>query len=188
MKKSINNMKKKVILSLLLVLVSFSFVAAIGVTHPQPQNIQLKPGESSYFALQVQSDNFALKCVPVVEDSKGLELAFSPEYNIEPNMQYNIKPQVVVPKKTAYGSYKALFCMECSPAEDVEGSKIIPRICNLPITVDVVSERTGANMFDQKAAGLAIWVVVLVSLSVAILVLSTVIYYLVRRRRMRAIA
>jgi len=171
---------KKVISLTIAMIFLISFVSAIGITYPQPQNIELRPEESSYFTFQIQSDNFPLSCVPIIEETQGLELAFNQEYQVEARQRYNVKPQIIVPKQTAFGSYQASFCMECSPSEDVEGSKIIPRICNLPVTVNVVSDRTQDNMFDSTAGGnFMIWISLLI---LSVVLLAAIIFYLVRRR------
>lgn len=164
-----------------IILLSFSFVNAIGITQPQPQNIELKPGQSSFFTLQVQSDDFPLKCVPIVRETGGLELAFNQEYNIGANQAFNIKPQVIVPKETGFGNYQANFCLECTPSGDFSGSRVVPVICNLPVSVNVVSERTRENRFDE--AGQIGFLTVLVILSIAILILAVVIFFLVARRK-----
>ena len=171
--------QKKHLVFLVLVLFSISFVSAMGVTYPQPQNIELAPGQSSFFTFQIQSDDFPLTCVPIIEETQGLELAFTQEYNIEANQKYNIKPQVIIPKDTPVGAYKALFCMECSPSEEVAGSKIIPRFCNLPVTVNVVSERTRPNKFDEAENNIVIWITLL---AISIVILAIVIFFLVRKR------
>ena len=160
------------------------FVSAIGITHPFPQTLQLTPGQSSYFSFQIQSGDIPLKCVPLIENTNGLELAFNQFYEIDANQKYNVEPQIIVPEKTAYGTFTASFCMECSPGtgSNVEGSAIIPKICNLPVTVNVVSERTGKNAFDEEEKGNGL-IVALLILSLAILVLAIIIFYLVARRK-----
>jgi hypothetical protein len=155
-----------------------SLVSAIGVTYPHPQNIELKPGQSSYFTFQIQTDDFPLTCIPSVQDNAGLEFAFNPQYDVEARQKFNVKPQVIIPKQTPYGNYKATFCIECDPAGEIEGSRIIPRICDLPITVNVVTERTRKNMLEEVSY-LWLWMTLLI---VAIVVLAITIFYLIRRR------
>jgi len=169
-------------LTFVAILLLTTLVCAIGVIQPRPKNIELKPGEASYFTFQVQSDDFPLECVPTVDDAGGLELAFNQEYQVGANEKYNIQPQVIVPEKTGYGDYEATFCMECFPMGDIEGSVIVPRFCGLSVTANVVSDRTRPNMFDEKG-GQAGWMFVMVILAFAILILAAVIYYLVRRRK-----
>ena len=170
---------KKIITTILAIIFVTSLVSAIGVTYPHPQNIELKPGQSSYFTFQIQSDDYPLICVPSIQDNDGLELAFNPQYEIEANQKFNIKPQIIIPKQTPFGNYQAKFCIECSPSEEVEGSRIIPKICDLPITVNVVSERTRENMLEPVSY-FSIWITFLI---IAILVLALVIFYLIRRKR-----
>lgn len=170
---------KKIIITILAIVFITSLVSAIGITYPHPQNIELKPGQSSYFTFQIQSDEYSLICIPSVQDNAGLELAFNPQYEIEANQKYNVKPQIIVPKQTPYGDYKAQFCMECSPSEDVEGSRIIPKICDLPITANVVSERTRDNMLEPTSY-FGLWITFLI---IAIVILALVIFYLIRRKR-----
>jgi len=184
MKRANNNMGKAVMVLFGFIL-AFSVVSAFGVSYPQPQNIELKPGQSSYFTFQIQTDDFPVTCVPVVESMGELELAFNQQYEVEANMRYNVKPQVIVPKQTGLGNYETSFCVECSPSEDVEGSRIIPRVCNLPITVNVVAERTRQNLLEETTAA-AVWVLILVFLSVSILILAAVVFYLVARRKRAA--
>jgi len=169
---------KKIITIWIAIMVSISFVNAIGITYPYPQNIELKPGQSSYFTFQIQSDDFPLTCIPIVQDNAGLELAFNPEYGVEADQNYDAKPQIIIPKKTPYGNYKATFCMECSPDTDVQGSKVISKICNLPITANVVSERTGRNV-NEEISYFYIWITFLI---IAIIVLALIIFYLIRKR------
>jgi len=170
---------KKIITTILAIIFVTSLVSAIGVTYPHPQNIELKPGQSSYFTFQIQSDDFPLICVPSIQDRAGLELAFNPQYEIEANQKFNIKPQIIIPKQTPFGNYQAKFCIECSPSEEVEGSRIIPKICDLPITANVVSERTRENMLEPVSY-FSIWIT---SLIIAIIVLALVIFYLIRRKQ-----
>ena len=166
-----------------LIFFSINLVSAIGVSYPIPQNIQLKPSQSSYFTFQIQTDEYPVTCVPLVEETSGLELAFNQQYLVEANQRYNVKAQVIVPKQTAFGEYQATFCMECTPSGETEGSRIIPRVCKLPITVDVVSDRSRENRFEQEAANYVIvWITLLV---LSILVLVLIIFYLIRRRRAR---
>ena len=172
-------MKKQIIATIITLVFLTSLVSAIGVTYPHPQNIELKPGQSSYFTFQIQSDDFPLVCIPSVQDNAGLELAFNQEYIVEPNQQFNVKPQIIIPKQTPFGDYKATFCIECSPSGDVEGSRIIPRICNLPITANVVSERTRENMLEPTSY-FVIWITFLI---IAIVILALVIFYLIRKKR-----
>ncbi len=166
------------IASIFVVLVA-NFVFAMGVTYPHPQNIELKPGQSSYFTFQIQSDDFPLVCVPIIEDAAGLEFAFNTQYNVGANQKFSVKPQIIVPKQTPFGDYKASFCIECEPSREVEGSKIIPRICNLPVTVSVVTERTRKNIFEEELGYIWLWITLLI---IAIIILAIVIFYLVRRR------
>ena len=170
---------KKIITTILAIIFVTSLVSAIGVTYPHPQNIELKPGQSSYFTFQIQSDDYPLICVPSIQDNDGLELAFNPQYEIEANQKFNVKPQIIIPKQTPFGNYQAKFCIECSPSGEVEGSRIIPKICDLPITVNVVSERTRENMLEPVSY-FSIWITFLI---IAILVLALVIFYLIRRKR-----
>jgi len=170
---------KKIISLIIAVFVLVSFASAIGVTYPHPQNIELTPEQQSYFSFQIQSDDFPIVCVPNVEDDAGLELAFNQQYTIGANQKFNVKPQVIVPKQTPIGEYRAVFCIECSPSAESEGSRIIPKICNLPITVNVVSERTNPNMFEEEKSYLTVWITFLI---VAIVILVLIIFYLVRRR------
>ena len=174
---------KKIIITILAIIFVTSLVSAIGVTYPHPQNIELKPGQSSYFTFQIQSDDYPLICVPSIQDNDGLELAFNPQYEIEANQKFNVKPQIIIPKQTPFGNYQAKFCIECSPSEEVEGSRIIPKICDLPITVNVVSERTRENMLEPVSY-FSIWITFLI---IAILVLALVIFYLIRRKRRTAV-
>ena len=159
-----------------------SFISAFGVSYPQPQNIELKPGQASFFTFQIQTDDFPVDCVPIIDDAGELELAFNQEYKVEANQRYNIKPQIIVPKETGFGNYKTTFCVECTPAGDISGSKVIPRVCNLPITVNVVAERTMTNLLEEPKAEFG-WMLVMIVLAFAILILASIIYYLVRRRR-----
>ena len=159
-----------------------SFASAFGVTHPFPQSIELKPGQSSFFSFQIQADNFPLKCVPVIEQTGGLELAFNQEYNVEANQRFNVKPQVIVPKETGFGTYSTMFCMECVPSGDVEGSRIVPRVCNIPLEVSVVSERTGVNAFEESSGNIG-FISILAILSISILVLVVIIFYIISRRK-----
>lgn len=164
-----------------LLVLAISFVSSLGVSYPLPQNMELLPGQSSYFQFQIQTDDFPVNCVPIIEETNGLELAFQQKYTVEANQKHVVKPQVIVPKQTAFGNYEATFCIECTPSEEVEGSRIIPTVCGLPLTVGVVSERTGVNLYEETAAAnYMIWVTLL---SVSIIVLAMVIFYLVRRRR-----
>ena len=172
---------KKILLLLITTIFLVSSVLAIGVTYPHPQNIELVPGQASYFTFQIQTDDFPVSCVPVTEELSGLELAFNPQYQVEEYQRFNIKPQVLVPKQTAFGSYRATFCMECTPSGDVEGSKIIPRVCGLPITVNVVAERTRTNVFEEEPkAFFGIWITLLI---IAIIILAIIIFYLIRKRK-----
>lgn len=180
-------MKKQITLAttVFAMIFAISIVSAIGFTSPNPQNIELTPGQASYFTFQIQADkDFGIICVPTVQDTNGLELAFNQEYTVEAGQRYNVKPQVIVPKQTPFGNYKATFCIECEPSEDVEGSRIIPGICDMPVTVNVVGERTTGNLLEPASADyFMIWVTLL---AVAIVILAMVIFYLVRRRRVSA--
>jgi len=172
-------MKKLITTTIFAIILTTSLISAIGVTYPHPQNIELKPGQSSYFTFQIQSDDFSLICVPSVQDNAGLELAFNQQYEVEANQKYNIKPQIIIPKQTPFGNYKAIFCIECSPSGEVEGSRIIPKICNLPVTANVVAERTRDNMLEPEGY-FGLWITFLI---IAIVILALVILYLIRRKR-----
>lgn len=170
---------KKIITLLIASIFVAGFVFAIGVTYPHPQNIELKSGQSSYFTFQIQSDNFPLICVPIVEDLQGLEIAFNPQYEVDANQRYNVKPQIIIPKQTPLGNYKITFCIECEPAEEVEGSRIIPRVCSLPVTLNVVAERTRKNILEEKPSYTWILITLLI---IAIIILAIVIFYLIKRK------
>jgi hypothetical protein len=174
-------MKSKIFTLVMFGILLVSIVSALGVTHPQPQNIELKPGQSGFFTLQVQADDFPLKCVPIIRDNGGLELAFNQEYNIEANQDFIIQPQVIVPDKASFGDHQANFCLECAPTGEVVGSRVIPVICDLPVTVDVVSDRTRVNKFEDT--GQLGFIAVLTILSISILILAIVVFYLVVRKR-----
>jgi len=162
-----------------------SIVSAIGVTVPQPQNIELKPGQASFFTFQIQSDDFPLICIPILQEAGGLELAVNQQYEVEPNQRYVVKPQVIAPQQSGFGNYKATFCISCSPSEEVEGSKVVTEVCNLPVTVDVVSERTRENMFEEEIGpAMGLWITLLL---VAIVFLAIVIFYLIRKRSSAAV-
>lgn len=173
---------KKILISIILTIFLASIVSAIGVTYPHPQNIELRPGQSTYFTFQIQSDDFPLICVPLIQDKAGLEFAFNQQYEIEPNQKFVVKPQLIVPKQTSYGLHEASFCIECSPSGEIEGSKIVPRICNLPVTANIVAERTRVNMLEEEVSYYYIWVTLL---TIAIIILAIIIFYLIRRRRLR---
>lgn len=160
------------------IILSVSTVCAIGVTYPYPQNIELKPGQSSYFAFQIQSDDSPISCIPIVEDSKELELAFSQNYDVEASSKLNVKAQVIAPKTIPTGEQKSIFCIECSPSGTASGSKVVSRICNLPVTVNIVTERTGKNMLENNNY-LRIWITFLIA---AIVILSLIILFLVVKR------
>jgi len=172
--------KMRKIISLLVAAIFLaSFVYAIGASFPRPQNIELTPGQSSYFAFQIQTDESPVSCVPVIQETQGLELAFNQKYDVEANEKYVVKPQVIVPEQTPFGDYTATFCVECTPISEAEGSKVIPKICGLPITVKVVSERTRENMFEPAPAGYDLWITLLI---IAIVILAIIIYYLIRKK------
>jgi hypothetical protein len=161
-------MKKQITIITITMIFLTSLVSAIGVTYPHPQGIELKPGQSSYFTFQIQSNDFPLVCVPVIQDNAGLELAFNPEYEVGINQALNIKPH-----------YKATFCVECTPAIEAEGSRIIPKICGLPITANVVAERTRENMLEPESY-FGLWITFLI---IAIVILALAILYLVRKKQ-----
>ena len=91
-------MVKKTIIIFLGLILLVSVVSALGITAPRPQNIQLQPGESTSFNFQIQSDSTPVTCVPVIEESDGLELAFNQEYVVGGNERYVVQPRVIVPK------------------------------------------------------------------------------------------
>ncbi len=171
---------KKIITTLFTIIFLINLISAIGITYPHPQDIELKPGQSSYFTFQIQSDDFPLICVPSIQEDAGLEFAFNPQYEIEANQKYNVKPQIIIPKQTPFGNYEANFCIECSPSQEVEGSKIIPRICDLPITVNIRSERTRTNMLEKTESLLILWISLLI---IAIVILTIIIFYLIKKKR-----
>ena len=180
MNENISKLLAFVLLSFLMANVA----SALGVTYPYPQNIELKPGQSSYFTFQIQTDNFPVSCVPSIGETGGLELAFAQKYDIESNQRYNVKPQVIVPKQTGFGNYKTTFCIECTPSNDVSGSRIIPKVCNLPVTVNIVSDRTRTNALEET--GNVVWIIVLISFAISIVILASIIFYLVVKQKKRA--
>jgi hypothetical protein len=162
-----------------LVIFSLGLVSAIGITYPHPQDIELQKGESSSFVFQIQAQDFAIRCIPTIEESQGLEITLEKEYIVSANERLNVKGTVKLPSDMSLGDYKATFCIECSPSELSGGSTVKTRTCSLPVTVAGVDKRTRKNAFDVEKAMTLLWVI----LVIAILILILLIWYLIKKRR-----
>jgi len=177
-------MKKTTILisAVLLAMASLSLVSAIGVTYPHPQDIELLPGEETSFVFQIQAHDFDVKCVPVIEETQGLEITLNKEYIVQINERLNVKGKVKLPADMSSGDYKATFCIECSPLQASSGSSVKQRTCNLPVTVKGVSERTRQNSFDiEQGERTLLWTILILVVLILLVILS--IWYVLKKRK-----
>ena len=175
-------MMKKInlfITAIFLVIASLTLVSAIGVSFPHPQNIELKPGESTSFTFQIQSHDFAVKCIPEMQETQGLEITLDKEYALEANQRLNVKGKVQLPSDMNAGNYEAQFCIECSPLGEESGSAVKQKVCNLPVTVVGVNERTRQNIFDAEEQESLLWII----LVIVLVILITLIKYITKKRR-----
>ncbi|MFH1500999.1 MAG: hypothetical protein ABIE22_03575 [archaeon] len=172
---------KRIILTLLLGIFLASVVSAVGVTFPQPQNMELRPGENNYFIFQIQSDHFPIICIPEIESSDNLQIILEDNYTVAQNQRFNVQGEVVLSKGASFGDYKTTFCILCMPLES-EGSTVNIKTCGLPVTVSAVAQRSGPNLYEPPSPSYLIPVIVILSIAIIIL-LAIIIIYLYRKRK-----
>lgn len=146
-----NKTNIKTILFLALFLLVLAKTAYAGATYPIPSEIELMPGEESRFKFVVTSPGTSdVDCTITPDLLVPFDIIFDEtEFSIlEGSTAKSVTGTVYVSGDTTVGAYKETFSVTCTPSlgEGVEGSTVSTTTKGLPISVNVVSERTRENM------------------------------------------
>jgi len=140
---------KKILICTIMVLILSSIVFA-GVTNPLPTELNLLKGESGRFKFQVQTitSDQEVECTSSLSEESIFTIDFDPStITVPAGTVRDIYGTINVPKNLEYGTYEETFCLSCKPTQSSEGAAVLIETCNLPIKVNVVSERTRDNMY-----------------------------------------
>ncbi|MFH1307631.1 MAG: hypothetical protein ABIH72_02155 [archaeon] len=172
---------KKTILILLCAFFLVSLASSTAVYVPQPQNMELKPGETTGFILKIASEHTDVICTPDIGPNEYLAITLEPNYTIGQYQRFNIEGQVALSKDAPYGQYEHRFCMLCEPI-GIGGTTIPLNTCGLPITVTAVSERSKQNLYEPIKPSYYLPIIVILSI-VIIILLAIIVIYLYRKRK-----
>ena len=168
-----------------MVLILSSLVLA-GVTNPLPTELNLLKGESGRFKFQVQTitSDQEVECTSSLPEESIFTIDFDPPtITVPARSVQDIYGTVNVPKDIEFGTYEETFCLSCKPTQSPEGAAVLIETCNLPIKVNVVSERTRDNMYIPPKP-FPLYGKVLIGIGG--LALAAVIVYLLKRKKKTA--
>lgn len=141
---------RKVIISLVLLILMSQFALAIGASFPIPTLIEVESGNFERFTYQIQGTDFPLTCREEVTESNGLIIEFDEsEKIVNAKESLNVFGSARAPDELPNGEYTALFNIICTqsqgPDENTAGAAIKFEKRNFPINVVVVGARTREN-------------------------------------------
>lgn len=142
-------MKKIIILIALSLILVESSLASSSIIYPL--ELQLKPGDTGRFNFGIKSD-YAIHCRFSNEHKTNLIIRFDQdEGDIDNTKMFN--GNVKVPENLIYGYYEESLCVFCEKInENVAGSVVKEENCGIPISVNVVEERTKENYYVAEKA------------------------------------
>ncbi len=140
------------VFGILMILLFANMASAWGVTFPQPQDLQLKPGETARFWVTIDA----------VQSENDMDCRLQSINNGQIRIDFDLAQAVVQKGKlqALYGTITALgtagfglhiieFCPDCKDVRSIqEGISVVGRYC-VPFKIDVVAQRTRANPQDQ---------------------------------------
>ncbi len=169
------------IFSIIVGIILLSQLAYAGVTNPLPSEMQLLEGESGRFKFQIQAitSEQDLICEPSLAEETSLDIDFDQKIiTVSAGSIKEAYGTVTAPDKI--GTYTESFCISCEPVSDIAGTSVQMDTCDLPITVDVVGEKTKENMTVEPEKPLPS---VLILLMVAgIIAAAYIIFYIVKKK------
>ena len=168
----------KIIIYSIIILVFINFVNA-GVVFPIP-DLQLKPGETGRFQFLITGSP-PLKCTVNTDHKTPLNVEFD---NIEVIIESQSQPyygSVKVSENTAFGKYKETFCVSCEPLGEGGGSSLRQSVCDVPINVEVVGERTKENIQFPEKPKEKIDAIAIIGLIVLIILIIVLILFGLKR-------
>jgi len=174
---------KKIMIWFLCMIVMMQ-IAFAGVTNPLPSELNLFKGESGRFKFQVQTvaSNQEVECTASLAGESPLIVEFDPATIIVPaGTVRDVLGTVTVPDGVEYGTYEENFCISCAPTESLAGTSVKVDTCDLPIKVNVVSERARDNMYIPPKPFPLFWKIVLIA--AVVVIAAAIIILLLRKKR-----
>ncbi|MBW2980808.1 hypothetical protein KY360_05320 [Candidatus Woesearchaeota archaeon] len=179
---------RKIILLMLGMLI-ISQIAYAGVTNPLPTELNLFKGESGRFKFQIQTvaSNREVECNYRLAKESPLVVEFDPAgITVPAGTVREVRGTVSVPEEVDFGTYEEKFCISCRPTAGQTGTSVAIDTCDLPIKVNVVSERARDNMFVAPKPSVFPWqAAVMVLLVLAVIIALVVVYVFGKRRLLR---
>ena len=166
-----------------------SQIAYAGVTNPLPTELNLFKGESGRFKFQIQTvaSNREVECNYRLAEDSPLIVEFDPaEITVPAGTVREVRGTVTVPEEVGFGTYEEKFCISCRPTAGQTGTSVAIDTCDLPIKVNVVSERTKDNMYIPPKPSPFPWqTLVMISLVLAVVIALIAVYAFGKRRLVR---
>lgn len=170
----------KTMIYFVMVLVVINFVNA-GVVFPIP-DLELRPRDSGRFQFLITGSP-PLKCSVSVDHKTPLIVEFDNSEVIIESQSQPYYGSVKVPEDMAFGKYKETFCVSCEPLGEGGGSALRQSVCDVPINVEVVGERTRDNIqFPEKPKEKIDFVAIVGLIVLIILVIILILFGLKRER------
>lgn len=139
----------KKILPLILGVLMLIQIAYAGVTNPLPTELNLFKGEEGRFKFQIQAvtSDQDLGCLVSSAEDSPIKVLFDYGKVIVPaGTIKEVYGTIRVPEDAKQGQYETKFCVSCGAVEAGGGTTVRIDTCDLPIKVNVISERTKENM------------------------------------------
>jgi hypothetical protein len=132
----------KIILSILvLVLLAFQTVKAVGVTQPILEKRTMLRGENSKFYFEIQTIGYSNKqsCTWSISGLDPLQVNFN-ETHVIANVDTirKVYGTIFVPSNAPQKTYSGSLSVTCEPYVELEGGSSIKRTNNVPFVVGVV--------------------------------------------------
>ena len=132
------------IVYVIMIVILASFVAA-GVVFPIPE-LELRPGETGRFQYVIQTGSPPQKCTMALDGKTPLLVEFDDDEAIIDVPAKSLYGTVKVPENVEFKDYEETFCVTCDPLSEGSGSSVKQSVCQIPIKVKVVRERTKQNI------------------------------------------
>ena len=178
---------RKIMVWLLSILIVAQIVYA-GVTNPLPTELNLFKGESGRFKFQIQTvaSNKELECSYALAEESPLIVEFDPATIVVPaGTVRDVYGTVTVPGDLDFGTYEENFCISCKPTAGQAGTAVQIDTCDLPIKVNVVSERARDNMYVPPKETPFPWQIIVIASVILVIIALSVIYVWGKRRLLK---
>lgn len=185
-------MKKiKILVFALVLLISISYIKAVGVGFPIPNPVNVAPGQEATFFFSIDSGANDVDCKISFQKDTPFNIEFyttdktyksAEKISLQKDRANSVYGTFKVPTNTPLGEYKETFCVSCVPAQGSGGSAVLGNVCGIPLNINVVANPQGQIAFPQRPKTEGLSTVALIGIIVLVGLVGFAIYSRLKKK------